>query len=75
MTNTDGNFMFDFFRQIIENVELYKYNRKFDCLYCLLPNTDYFCKNENALYYISNKGFEGEGKIGEEIYDLRKEYS
>ena len=57
MTNTETAFMSDFFKQIIENVELYKFNRKFDCLYFLLPNTDYLCKNENALYYLSNKAF------------------
>lgn len=75
MTNTDSIYMFDFFKQIIENVELYKYNRKFDCLYFLLPNTDYFCKNENALYYISNKAFNEDEEISEEIFDVPNEYS
>jgi len=55
MTNTDSKYVSDFFTQVIESVELYKYNRKFDCMYFLFPNTDYFLKNENTLIYLSNK--------------------
>ena len=75
MTNTDSIYIFDFFKQIIENVELYKYNRKFDCLYFLLPNTDYFSKNENALYYISNKAFNDDEEITDDMFDVVNEYS
>ncbi len=55
LTNTCQNYIKDFFIQLVESVDLYKYNRKFDCLYFLLPNTDYFIKNDCGIMYLTNK--------------------
>jgi hypothetical protein len=55
MTNLDDNYIKEFFTQMIESIELYKYNRKFDCIYMLLPNTDFFVKNNVGIFYITNK--------------------
>ena len=46
-----------FFEQLYENIFLYKDSRNYDCLYFLMPNTDYFIKNENYLLYLG-KNFE-----------------
>jgi hypothetical protein len=55
MTNVDKVYILDFFSQLVESVDLYKYNRKFDCLYYLLPNTDYVVKNDCAFIYLTQK--------------------
>jgi len=44
-----------FFTQLYESVYLYKNDRKFDALYFLFPNTDFFIKNENYVVYIANE--------------------
>ena len=44
-----------FFEQLYENVYLYKDSRNYESLYFLLPNKDYFIKNENYLLYLRNK--------------------
>ena len=41
-----------FFEQLYENIFFYKDSRNYDSLYFLMPNTDYFIKNENYLLYI-----------------------
>lgn len=62
-TNTDNVYFDNFFNQLIESIEMYKYNRKFDNLYFLLTNTDYLVKYENYLIYCTYKD-----------YGLTKEY-
>lgn len=76
MTNTDNGYIADFINQIIESVELYKYNRKFDCMYFLFPNTDYFIKNENCLHYMSNKSLKNKiNYYSDDIFEIVNEYS
>ena len=41
-----------FFEQLYENIFFYKDQRNYDSLYFLMPNTDYFIKNENYLLYL-----------------------
>ena len=41
-----------FFEQLYENIFFYKDSRNYDSLYFLMPNTDYYIKNENYLLYI-----------------------
>ena len=45
-----------FFEQLYENVYLYKDSRNYDSLYFLLPNKDYFIKNEDYLLYLCSIG-------------------
>lgn len=45
----------EFFTQLCDNSCLYKCNRKFDCMYFLLPNTDYIIKNGNNICYLATK--------------------
>jgi hypothetical protein len=66
LANSDVEYMQIFFEQLYENVYLYKDSRNYDSLYFLLPNTDYFIKNEDYLLYICNKGNSGD-KI-KEVY-------
>ena len=41
-----------FFEQLYENIFFYKATRNYESLYFLMPNEDYFIKNENYLLYI-----------------------
>ena len=41
-----------FFEQLYENIFFYKDTRNYESLYFLMPNEDYFIKNENYLLYI-----------------------
>lgn len=82
MTNTDCEYVSDFFTQVTESVELYKYNRKFDCMYFLFPNTDYFLKNENSLVYMSNKDFKAKANFinfnsfnSDEMFEITNEFT
>ena len=52
----DTEYMSIFFEQLYENVYFYKDTRNYDSLYFLLPNTDYFIKNENYLLYLGKEG-------------------
>ena len=56
-----------FFEQLYENIFFYKDTRNYDSLYFLMPNEDYFIKNENYLLYIG-KGKEIINK-GKKIFD------
>jgi hypothetical protein len=69
MTNLDHVYINEFFYQMIESIELYKYNRKFDCLYMLLPNTDFFVKNNVGIFYITNKNINTKN-----ISEIQNEY-
>ena len=44
-----------FFEQLYENIFFYKDTRNYDSLYFLMPNEDYFIKNENYLLYIGKE--------------------
>ena len=44
-----------FFEQLYENIFFYKDSRNYDSLYFLMPNEDYFIKNENYLLYIGKE--------------------
>jgi hypothetical protein len=44
-----------FFEQLYENVYLYKDSRNYESLYFLLPNKDYFIKNEDYLLYLKSR--------------------
>jgi hypothetical protein len=69
MTNLDDQYIKEFFTQMVESIELYKYNRKFDCIYMLLPNTDFFIKNNVGIFYVTNK------KLGSKnISDFKNKY-
>ncbi len=76
MTNAECSYVEDFFKQVIESVELYKYNRKFDCMYFLFPNLDYFVKNENSLVYLTNKSLKGKiNYFSDCIFEIINEFS
>ena len=55
MTNQSRSNIFDFFGQLYENLYLYKNNRRFDIMYFLLPNLDFFIRNESYAVYIVNQ--------------------
>ena len=76
MTNVDAQYITDFFSQMIESVDLYKYNRKYDCLYFLLPNTDYFIKNDSVLLYVTVKSLHNKKLFfNEETHDIINEFT
>ena len=52
------SYIYLFINQFYESIYLHKTNRRFDALYFLLPNTDFFIKNENYVIYIGNKSKE-----------------
>lgn len=56
LVNLEVEYIQIFFEQLYENVYLYKDSRNYESLYFLLPNTDYFIKNEDYLLYIGTKG-------------------
>ena len=55
LVNCNKTYLSLFFNQFYESVYFYKTNRKFDALYFLLPNADFFIKNENYVIYMGNK--------------------
>ena len=55
MTNHNQKTISYFFSQLYENIYLNKGNRKFDILYFLLPNLDFFLRNEGYTIYIVNQ--------------------
>ena len=55
MTNHNKSTVNDFFSQLYENIYLYKNNRKYDSMYFLLPNLDFFIRNESYVLYIVNR--------------------
>lgn len=76
MTNVDSQYISDFFSQMIESADLFKYNRKFDCLYFLFANLDYFIKNDSSILYISNKPIDDiDIFYNDEIFLIENEYS
>ena len=55
MTNHNDKTISYFFSQLYENIYLNKGNRKFDIMYFLLPNLDFFLRNESYTIYIVNQ--------------------
>ena len=55
MTNHNEKTLNDFFSQLYENIYLNKGNRKYDIMYFLLPNLDFFVRNETYVIYIVNQ--------------------
>ena len=55
MTNHNQKTISDFFSQLYENIYLNKGNRKYDIMYFLLPNLDFFVRNETYVIYIVNQ--------------------
>ena len=55
MTNHNEKTISYFFSQLYENIYLNKGNRKFDIMYFLLPNLDFFLRNEGYTIYIVNQ--------------------
>ena len=55
MTNHNQKTINDFFSQLYENIYLNKGNRKYDIMYFLLPNLDFFVRNETYVLYIVNQ--------------------
>ena len=55
MTNHNQKTIGYFFSQLYENIYLNKGNRKFDIMYFLLPNLDFFLRNEGYTIYIVNQ--------------------
>ena len=75
MTKVNSHYVSNFLSQLIENAELYKYNRKFDCLYFLFANTDYFIKNDAAILYASNKSHSDKNIFSNfEVCEINNEY-
>lgn len=54
LTSCEIPYISELTSQLYENASLYKCNRQYDCIYFLLPNTDYFIKNSSSLTYTSN---------------------
>ena len=60
--NCELDYLTVFFEQLYENVYLYKDSRNYESLYFLLPNKDYFIKNEDYLIYLHGKDKYDKGK-------------
>ena len=55
VTNCHPEYVNEFMKQLCENSILYKSGRKFDCVYLLLPNTDYIVKNSQTVTFITTR--------------------
>lgn len=55
VTNCHIEYVNEFMKQLCENSILYRSGRKFDCIYILLPNTDYIVKNSQTISFISTR--------------------
>ena len=71
VTNCHIEYVNEFFKQLCENSILYRSGRKFDCIYILLPNTDYVVKNSQTISFITTRN---DYNLGENenssLYDL-----
>ena len=67
VTNCHPDYVKEFMKQLCENSLLYKSGRKFDCIYILLPNTDYIVKNSQTISFISIRN---DYQLSEEENDL-----
>ena len=55
VTNCHPEYVCEFMKQLCENSILYKSGRKFDCIYLLLPNTDYIVKNSQTVIFLTSR--------------------
>ncbi len=55
VTNCHPEYINEFMKQLCENSILYRSGRKFDCIYLLLPNTDYIVKNSQTITFITTR--------------------
>ena len=55
VTNCHIEYVNEFMKQLCENSILYRSGRKFDCIYLLLPNTDYIVKNSQTVSFITTR--------------------
>ena len=71
VTNCHIEYVNEFMKQLCENSILYRSGRKFDCIYILLPNTDYIVKNSQTISFITTRNDYnlGEGE-NSSLYDL-----
>lgn len=70
MTNLNIATFKDFFSQLYENIYLYKKNRTYDILYFLLPNLDFFIRNETYVVYLVNQP-----NVFDESLDMLSDYT
>ena len=75
LVNSEIDYIQIFFEQLYENVYLYKDSRNYDSLYFLLPNKDYFIKNEDYLLYLCNKWRGGNKDKGYYVNSFKTEYN
>ena len=55
VTNCHIEYVNEFMKQLCENSILYRSGRKFDCIYLLLPNTDYIVKNSQTISFVTTR--------------------
>lgn len=55
VTNCHPEYVNEFMKQLCENSILYRSGRKFDCIYILLPNTDYIIKNSQTITFVTTR--------------------
>ena len=55
VTNCHPEYVTEFMKQLCENSILYRSGRKFDCVYILLPNTDYIVKNSQTITFVTTR--------------------
>ncbi len=53
MTNMESDYINFFFGHILESIEMYKYNRKYENLYFLIPNSGFIVKNDSAVMFLT----------------------
>ena len=71
VTNCHIEYVNEFMKQLCENSILYRSGRKFDCIYILLPNTDYIVKNSQTISFITTRNDYNLNNIeNSSLYDL-----
>lgn len=75
MTNLDTLYIKDFFDQLYDSVAFFKIAKKFDCMYFLLPSTEYLIKNESGIFFITNKTVPNNLLTNDEEIIIKNEYS
>ena len=71
VTNCHIEYVNEFMKQLCENTILYRSGRKFDCIYILLPNTDYIVKNSQTISFVTTRNDYNLDNIeNSSLYDL-----
>ena len=71
VTNCHPEYITEFMKQLCENSILYRSGRKFDCIYILLPNTDYIVKNSQTVSFITTRNdYQLIGEEKNNLYEL-----